>query len=78
MSSENIQLHLTKSISKMRFAIIGTGAIGQEHLRNLLLMSKREKSAATQQEQPGRDPIQLKCFGLLWLEKPLKFWLETS
>ena len=29
----------------MRFAIIGTGAIGQEHLRNLLLMSKREEKS---------------------------------
>ena len=36
----------------MRFAIIGTGAIGQEHLRNLLLMSERERRSAPTQEQP--------------------------
>ena len=48
----------------MRFAIIGTGAIGQEHLRNLLLMSKRENSVTTKTEQPGRDPIQMKILFL--------------
>ena len=47
----DLQVHAVSSLksqcpsqttSKMRFAIIGTGAIGQEHLRNLLLMSNRE------------------------------------
>ena len=36
----------------MRFAIIGTGAMGLEHLRNIVLMGEKERAAAKQEEAP--------------------------
>ena len=33
----------------MRFAIIGTGAMGLEHLRNIVLMGEKERAAAKEE-----------------------------